>query len=175
MTEFDFTLKFTLNDASIDPEEYVELLGEAGCDDAIIGIGQKGRIALQFTRASDNAFNAVTSAIKDVKKAIPNAKLIEATPDLVGLSDIAEIMGFTRQNMQKLMSTHIHSFPVPIHAGSSSIWHLSTIFRWLELQQNKEVEPSMKEVAITNMQINLAKENANVDHNRQTELTALCL
>lgn len=63
-----------------------------GSDDALIGIGQSGRIALQFTRVAENAFEAVFGAVKDVKRAIPDAKLIEATPDLVGLSDIAEVI-----------------------------------------------------------------------------------
>ncbi len=79
MKEFEFTLKFYFSDSSKDAEEYVEKLAEAGCDDAIIGIGQKGRIALQFSREAENAFEAVMSAIKDVKSVISDAKLIEAT------------------------------------------------------------------------------------------------
>ena len=60
-----------------DASELVERLGEAGCDDAMIGVGQPGRIALRFTREAESAKHAIVSALVDVKKAIPAAKLIE--------------------------------------------------------------------------------------------------
>jgi hypothetical protein len=69
----------------------------------LIGVGQAGRIALDFTREANTAFEAVSSAIADVKQAIPGAKLVEATPDLVGLTDVADIIGCSRQYMRKLM------------------------------------------------------------------------
>ncbi len=48
MTEYDFLLRFDLPDPSVNPERFVESLYEAGCDDATVGIGQHGRIALSF-------------------------------------------------------------------------------------------------------------------------------
>jgi hypothetical protein len=48
--EYDFVLKFKLAEGSADANNLVERLGEAGCDDAVVGIGQPGRIALNFTR-----------------------------------------------------------------------------------------------------------------------------
>ena len=79
--EYEFDLTFSLPDALENPEIYVEALGER-CDDALIGIGQKGRISLSFIRQSDTDLNAVTSAIADVMRAIPGAKLIEMIPGL---------------------------------------------------------------------------------------------
>ena len=79
--EYEFDLTFSLPDALENPEIYVEALGER-CDDALIGIGQKGRICLSFTRQSNTDLNAVTSAIVDVMRAIPGAKLIEMIPGL---------------------------------------------------------------------------------------------
>ena len=81
MNEFEFTLKFSLPDPTQDNHEYVKSLGEAGCDDAIIGIGQKGRVALQFTRKASDALSSVVSAIEDVKAAIPDARLVELGND----------------------------------------------------------------------------------------------
>lgn len=155
--EYDFTLKFALADPEIEPEIYVKQLGEAGCDDAIIGIGQKGRIALQFNREAPNAAEAILSAIQDVKRVIPSATLVEATPDLVGITDIADLMGFSRQNMRKLIITHSETFPNPIHEGSSSLWHLLNVFQWFESKQGKVIEAAVKEIAEVTMQINLAK------------------
>ncbi len=55
-----------------------------------VGVGQPGRIALEFTRESETAEAALVSAVADVKRAIPTAKLIEVSPDFVGLSDTAD-------------------------------------------------------------------------------------
>ena len=40
MKAFDFTLKFALAKDTTDASCYIELLGEAGCDDALVAIGQ---------------------------------------------------------------------------------------------------------------------------------------
>jgi hypothetical protein len=87
--EYTFTLKYQLADEDGDPDTLVERLGEAGCEDAIVGIGQPGRMALEFTREADNADAAVRSALVDVRKAVRTATLIEIAPDLVGLTDVA--------------------------------------------------------------------------------------
>lgn len=174
MKEFEFTLKFSLQDSTQDPQDYLEALGEAGCDDAIIGVAQKGRVALQFTREATDAFSAITSAIHDVKSAIPDAKLIESTPDLVGLSDIAKLMGVTRQYLRKLETTK-HNFPQPVHSGKVAIWHLSNFLNWYEACQQKRVNLAIKEIASVNMQINIAKEWAQLDHQTQSKISSLVL
>jgi hypothetical protein len=94
-------------------------LGEFGCSDALVGVGQPGRIALDFTREGPSAQAAITSALADVKKAIPDGKLVEVSPDLVGLTDVAELVGVTRQNVRKLMLSHAEDFPAPVRDGSA--------------------------------------------------------
>ena len=158
MIEFEFTLKFSLTSASLEPNAYIERLGEEGCNDALIGVGQSGRIALQFTRPAENAFDAIISAIKDVKRAIPDAKLIEATPDLVGLSDIAAILGCSRQNIRKLMLNNLATFPAPIHEGKAVLWHLSSILAWLQQENRYSIDEKLFQVAKANMHLNIAKE-----------------
>jgi|688.fasta_scaffold11217_15 hypothetical protein len=81
MKEYDFTLKFDLKDPELDPAIYVELLYESGCDDALIGIGQKGYIVLSFIREALSSSQAITQAIADVKNVIPFATLVETTLD----------------------------------------------------------------------------------------------
>ena len=163
MTEYDFVLKFDLPDHDADPEQFVDALYEAGCDDATVGIGQNGRVALNFIREAPSAFDAVTSAMSDVKRAIPGAKLIEATPDLVGLSDIAEIVGCSRQNIRKIVVTHKSVFPSPIHEGSTALWHLSKVLQWLKARGSYAIEDSLIEVSSTNMQINIASQIQEID------------
>ena len=156
--EYTFTLKYRLAEHDSDPEVLVELLGEVGCDDALVGIGQPGRLALEFTREAAHARAAVRSALADVKRAIPTAKLIEATPDFVGLTDIAEIVGVSRQNMRKLMLAHRGSFPPPVHEGSASIWHLAEVLAWLEGKGGYVVDQGILETARATLEINSAKE-----------------
>jgi hypothetical protein len=84
--EYEFTLKYTLSDEESDAGALVERLAEAGCDDALVGMGRKGRIALNFIREAAFAKEAIISALTDVKRVIPHARLLEVTPDFVGLS-----------------------------------------------------------------------------------------
>lgn len=172
MKEYEFTLKFSLQDTSADPETYIEALGEAGCTDALIGIGVNGRIALDFIREAKTAFEAIFSAIEDVRRAIPGAKLVEATPDLVGLTDVAEILGLSRQYMRKLMLASGSEFPLPVHDGKSSMWHLFPVLSWLKNQY--QIDESLVEVAKATMQVNVVKEAAyNIDSQVKAELQNL--
>ena len=66
--EYTFILKYQLAEHDSDPDVLVERLGSAGCDDALVGIGQPGRLALEFTREAENAQAAVRSALADVKR-----------------------------------------------------------------------------------------------------------
>lgn len=172
MKEYEFVLKFRLPEATTDPEAFVGQLAEAGCDDALVGIGQTGRIALDFARESPSAIEAIASAIKDVKRAIPEAQLIEATPDLVGLTDVADILGFSRQNMRKLVLKY-QDFPPPLHEGKPSIWHLAKILHWLDQKKTYTVNLTLLEIADANMQFNIAREAQTLEPSIQSGLKAL--
>jgi len=78
--EYEFELRLSLPQDEAHSDELVERLGDAGCDDALIGIGRTGRIALQFAREGDSAHSAILSAIADVRRALPDAELVEVTP-----------------------------------------------------------------------------------------------
>lgn len=170
--EYIFTLKYQLTDDR-DPGALVERLGEAGCDDALVGIGQPGRLALEFTREAIDAEAAVRSALADVRRAIPSAKLIEVAPDLVGLTDVADIVGVSRQNMRKLMLAHPGSFPMPVHEGSASIWHLADVLAWLQAKGSYSLAKDMLDVARVALQINVAKEGQRLPRSTSKELKAL--
>jgi hypothetical protein len=85
MNEYEFNLKFRLPNPSMHPAQCVDALAEAGCDDALVGIGQPGRIALDFTREAPSAFEAIASAVRNVRQAISGAELIEVSPDFGGI------------------------------------------------------------------------------------------
>lgn len=156
--EYDFVLNFKLADVGPVGDDVVESLGEAGCDDATVGIGSPGRVALMFTREASSAKQAILSAMEDVKRALPDAELIEVCPDFAGLSDIAELVGVSRQNMRKLMTSHAATFPAPVHDGSTALWHLAAVLEWLNARDGYSIDKRLLDVARMAMQINLAKE-----------------
>lgn len=172
MKTYEFELKFSLPKSSQNPDIFVERLGEAGCTDALVGVGRVGRIAFHFTREANNAFEAVLSAVKIIKKVIPEARLIEAAPDLVGLSDIADILGYSRQNIRKLMMNNLASFPVPVHEGKTILWHLSSILTWVKERDRYQIDELLLDVADANMQINLVKEAVHLDASIQKQFLA---
>lgn len=171
--EYTFTLKYQLADDDRDPGALVECLGEAGCDDALVGIGQPGRLALEFTREAESADAAVRSALADVRSAVPSARLIEVAPDLVGLTDVAEMVGVSRQNMRKLMLAHPNSFPMPVHEGSASIWHLADVLAWLKANGSYSLARDIQDVARVALQVNVAKEGRRLSRSTSEELEAL--
>ncbi len=171
--EYEFTLKCALPANHAASAELVEQLGAAGCEDALVGIGQAGRIALAFTREAESAKSALFSGLAAVKSAIPGAKLLEVTPDFVGLTDIAECVGVSRQAMRKLMLAHREEFPAPVHEGSAALWHLAPVLAWLAERGSYAIPASLREVAHLAMQINLTKEASQIEHAVQRELVDL--
>ncbi|NWN82377.1 MAG: DNA-binding protein [Halomonas sp.] len=161
MTTYDFTLKLAVP-GDLDVETLETRLFEAGCDDALIGVGLKGRLALEFFREAVSAHEAITSAMGDAKCAIPQARLIEVGPDLVGVTDIAERLDFTRQNMRKLLQSHLATFPLPLHEGRASLWHLAEVLDWFQVHQRRKIDAALREVAQVSMQANVARENRRV-------------
>lgn len=156
--EYSFTLKFKLPpDNAVHDEELMLRLGDAGCTDAMVGLGLPGYISLEFNREGDSAMDTVLSAIEDVARALPKAELVEAAPDFVGLTDIAELSGVTRQNMRKLFVNHSTLFPPPVHGGSAMVWHLAPVLQFMRTRQYS-IDHATLDVAYAAMQVNLRKE-----------------
>jgi hypothetical protein len=173
METYDFTLRYSLGQHDGDSESLIENLSAEGCTDALVGIGMPGRIAINFTRKALSADAAVLSALADVQRAIPNATLIEATPDLVGLTDIAQLLGFSRQYMRKLVVKKGSGFPPPVHDGKPAIWHLATVLSWFADNELRTIDAALLNVARVNMQCNLYKEAASLDERMSSRLEKL--
>lgn len=158
MKSYDFELIFKVPNVE-DISTYSDILFENGCDDATISFGQLGFLALSFSREANSADEAIQSAIKNVLQAIPNAKLIEASPDIVSISDIASILGYSRQYIRKLFETNLSYFPTPIHIGNPSIWHLNEVLNWLKniKSNNQNISDSLFEIASITREVNINK------------------
>jgi predicted DNA-binding transcriptional regulator AlpA len=170
--KYAFTLKYQLANAGSDPNALKERLSKASCGDAQVFLGQPGRLALAFAREADSAEAAVQGALEDVRRAAPLAKLIEATPDLVGLTEVAEIVGLSRQNMRTQMLAHHASFPAPVHEGNPTIWHLAEVLAWLQAR-GYAVAQDVFEVSQAALQINVTKEKRRMQSPPSGALEAL--
>jgi hypothetical protein len=170
--EYEFGLKYKVADDA-DMDGLIEQLGAAGCDDALVGTGQPGRIALDFTRDAHSAEKALVSALSAVKKAIPGAKLLEVSPDFVGMTELAEMLEVSRQNIQRLKQAHPFSFPTPVHEGSAAVWHLAHLLEWFKGRASYHIDQALLDVAHAAMQINLAKEAKQMERRVQKEVLDL--
>ncbi len=139
MNEYEFSLHFKLNTEE-DPSWYVQQLEDAGCDDALIGIGRKGLISLDFIRDADHAEGAVYGAIENVLQAIPHAELIEVTPDKMNLSGLSNyitenLFKISKQAVQKFASgktgKKLTEFPTGYAVSENTYWHLQDVLEWL--------------------------------------------
>ena len=166
MTEYEFELSFALPDDKA-PEEHLAALFEAGCDDAVVGTGTPGTIGLAFTREADSAAEAVRSAIANVQQAIPNAELVEAKPDLVTATDIAEISGCSRQNVRQLFMQL--KLPTPVFTGRKiTVYRLSEIARFEQMK----IPGRVAEVAQITSLFNLECQRRRLQHSRTASTRA---
>ncbi len=95
------------------------------------------------------------------------------TPDLIGPTYVAEIVGVSRQNMRKLMLAYPSSFPAPVHEGIASIWHRADVLTWLQAKGSNLLPGGILDVAQVALQFNLAKEERRLTRPASNELLAL--
>lgn len=171
--EFALKLAAPVRADGSEAEDFAGHLSSAGCADARVEFGRRDRVALHFEREASSAQGAILSAVKEVRTALPESRLLDVAPDFVGLSDVAELVGVTRQNLRKLMIHHQATFPAAIHEGSSALWHLYPVLAWLQEQASYSIAPSLLEVAQVTMQINLAREAKQIQRASQQEFSAL--
>ena len=157
MNTYKFELLFKLNDNE-DPENHLDALFEAGCDDALPGIGLKGSISLAFSREGISAFEATKSALLDVRKAIPHAMIEGGLPYLMNLSDLANEFGFSKQNMSKYArgESKLGTMPSPIIASKTSFWIAAEVAIWLSESDVIELSTERKDTFMTIWNLNNA-------------------
>jgi hypothetical protein len=173
VSEYEFTLTFALGSPDAYVDALVEALAEAGCDDAVVGVGRRGRVALGFNREAESASKAVMGAIADVRRAIPGGVLVEAAPDLVGLSDVAGLMRVSRQNMRKLLVRGDVFALQPLHEGHPTIWRLAKVLQYLRDKRAYSVSPELVDVALMTMQVNIAVDARDADREIQRAMSGL--
>ncbi len=176
MKTYEFSLLFDLKDDNINPDIYVDSLYQSGCDDALLGIGRKGSILLDFTRTANSAYSAIYTAIENVKSVIPFAELIHVSPDLVGVQELSLILECSKQNIQKYLTKK--DFPKPLYSTSQPIWYLEEVLEWFFKHQetSQKINDNLLDIARLSRSINLSLENkkANLEIIKQAqELVAI--
>lgn len=100
--EYEFDIVVSLPKGADDEDVILDALFEAGCDDAVVGLGASGLVGLGFTRVGVDAELVISEAVKQVLAALPTgSQLREVKPDLVSLADVAARLQVTRQALQK--------------------------------------------------------------------------
>lgn len=153
MSEYEFRAMFrapVIDDLDI----YAEALELGSCDDALVGVSESGLIELNFERDESSAEGAMRSAVADVMAAIPNVKFIEIAPDYVGISEIARMLGVSRQHIRRLWVEDQYNAPQPIHQSSSAVWRYMAILPWLQGQIRVENYDCLMEVATAATSVN---------------------
>lgn len=84
---------------------------------------------------------------------MPLATLVEVGPDFVGLSDIAELLDVTRQNVRKFAFKR-DDFPVPFHSGTTVLWRLLPVLDWFGATLGYAIDPKLRDVCSVAMQVN---------------------
>ena len=143
MAEFDF--KIFCRDVDTSDETFLDHLFEAGCDDATVFF-KDGYLCLDFTRESDNAENAVVSAIIDFECSGIGGSVERVEPeDLASLSEIANRVGVTRASLQKYArgeSKVGKDFPGPVQNISASrreLFSTVEVMKWMLQKQKAEI------------------------------------
>ncbi|EPK7358888.1 DNA-binding protein [Kluyvera intermedia] len=158
MSLFNFTL--TLSGVTRSTPHLEDALYKAHCDDALICFYGTA-VYLDFDRESDTLEHAILSAIKDIESAPTlNARVESVDAVLVGLSDIAELTGVSRQAISLLKegSRGAGQFPGPIQRvkGSSPLWRWQTVVKWLVDEGRLPAQSPMVAHARTLDSLNLA-------------------
>lgn len=129
---YEFSLLVVGTDVQTD--EALNALAEAGCNDATVG-SSGGVQHLDFDRGGDSYLKAVESAIADVERAVPGARVVRVLPDeYVTLVEIGERTGRTRESVRLLSigERGPGGFPPPAARGDerNKLWRWSDVTSW---------------------------------------------
>ena len=71
-TKFDFDLIFALPETPVDEAVVLDSLYEAGCDDAVVGLGESGAVGLGFSRAGNSAETVIPATVRQALRGLPD-------------------------------------------------------------------------------------------------------
>ncbi|MBT2395051.1 hypothetical protein J7E89_03470 [Streptomyces sp. ISL-100] len=96
----------------------------------------RGKHLLDVSESGDSAIDAAHRLVVRLRRELPKLRLLRLDPDLVGVADIAERAGRSRQNVLQWVNGERHKdaapFPDPEGTvGRSLVWRWAEINAWL--------------------------------------------
>lgn len=166
MNSYVFGLLYEVTSAE-SMENFAESIFSQVGDDAMPGVADEGLIFVEFDRRCVSAMDAVNSAVSEIQNAIEDATFVNASHDYVGITDIANYLGKSRQYIRRLWEDHkSKGFPRPVHAqGKTPVWHLAQVLDYL-VESEVLVRDKIKilhETAIATMQKNVERQIDDLD------------
>lgn len=158
MPEYEFTLVMRV--PNILESEVVDRF-HAVCDDATFGEVDGVQYA-DFVRQAKSLRQAVRSAMRDVRRALPGAQYVRVEPDeLVSAADIAMRLDRSRESVRLWIQGDRGpgGFPAPVaHVRSRSPrWRWTEVTDWLTTSLDFPIE--MRDAAYTLAEINASLES----------------
>jgi predicted DNA-binding transcriptional regulator AlpA len=130
MAEFEFL--FVVDGVSIDDDQDTAIL--AGAFDGVLS-DSRGRLRYAVSGTGTDSVDAADRLVSRLSAALPGLRVLRLDSDLVGISDIAQRTGHTRQNVLQWVNGERNGnqrFPAPEGtAGRSLIWRWGDVNDWL--------------------------------------------
>ncbi|MGH3283005.1 MAG: helix-turn-helix transcriptional regulator [Trebonia sp.] len=130
MTEFEFI--FVVDGVSVDDDRAMTIL--AGEFDGVLSASH-GRTRYAASGTGTDGVNAAARLVSRLSTALPALRVLHVDPDLVGISDIAQRTGRSRQNILQWATGERNGnrpFPAPEGTvGRSLAWRWADVNDWL--------------------------------------------
>lgn len=131
------TYQFTLivDGPDLQDQPFIDLLFEAGCDDATVGVSD-GVQYVDFDREAGALDDAILSAVDDLET-LEGVEVVRiADAGLMSLADVAARVGRTRESVRLLVSGDRGpgGFPKPVTDPRSRyrLWRWSEVAHWFD-------------------------------------------
>ena len=129
--EYEFL--FVVDGISVDDDSTVTIITDIF--DGLLS-WNRGLHRLAVSSNGVDAWDAFQGLLRHLAAAIPALRILRLDPDLVGISDIAERTGHSRQNVQQWVAGERNAerpFPPPEgSAGRSLVWQWADVNEWLK-------------------------------------------
>jgi predicted DNA-binding transcriptional regulator AlpA len=130
--EKEYEFLFVVDGLSMDDDEAVAVLTDSF--DAVLS-WNRGRYRLAVSGEGADPLDALGRLLSHISVALPGLRILRLDSDLVGISDIAQRIGHSRQNVQQWVNGERNGsrpFPPPEGcAGRSLVWRWADVNGWL--------------------------------------------
>ena len=146
--EYEFVL--VVDGVSTEDDEAAAILTDAF--DGVLS-WNRGLYRLAVSGTGRDSYEAASRLAFRLTTSLPGLKIVRLDPELVGISDIAQRIGHSRQNVQQWVNGERNGsrpFPAPEGcAGRSLVWRWADINEWLRPLgiSDEAVRPSREEAA----------------------------